>query len=266
MLRLLVLALILLNAGYYAWSQGHLRPWSGPMQQTEPQRLAQQLRPEGVRVLSNDELRRIDQAAAAAAAVKPAECLQAGLFDAAQTTALRAALGRVLPAPGAWQFDDAVEPARWIVYMGRYPNDDTLAKKRAELVNLNLKYEVLSNPALQPGLSLGAFTTQADANAELARLGKRGVHTAKVVQEHAEVRGSQLKLPVVDDALRAKLDEIKAQLAGKPLRACAKPAAGPAGAASAPASAVSAASAPRGASAPTASNAPQASAPPKSAR
>jgi hypothetical protein len=219
MLRLFVLALILLNAGYYAWTQGVFRPYSGPVQQSEPQRLAQQIRPEAVRLLTPDEVRRLDQAAAVAPP-KPAECLQAGLFDAAQTTALRKALGEALPAAGAWQLQDSVEPARWIVYMGKYTGEDALAKKRAELANLNLKYEVLGNPALQPGLSLGAFVNQADANVELARLSKRGVHTAKVVLERPEVRGSVLKLPAVDEAMRAKLDELKAPLAGKPLRAC----------------------------------------------
>jgi hypothetical protein len=224
MLRLLVLLLILANGAYYAWSQGYLRPYTGPAQQTEPQRIAQQLRPEAVKLLAADELKRIELAAAAPP--PKAECLQAGLYDGNQAKALRTALEAALPGSGSWQLEDSVEPARWIVYMGKYPNEDALAKKKAELATLNLKYEVLSNPAMQPGLSLGAFSSQAEANAELARLTKRGVHTAKVVQERAEARGTLLRLPAVDEALRAKLDELKTPLAGKPLRACVKPANG----------------------------------------
>ena len=38
--------------------------------------------------------------------------------------------------------------------------------------------------------------------------------------ERPEVRGQQLKFPSVDDALRARLDDLKTVLATKPLRAC----------------------------------------------
>ncbi|KAI9872383.1 MAG: hypothetical protein M1823_008188, partial [Watsoniomyces obsoletus] len=49
--------------------------------------------------------------------------------------ALRSALETALP-PGSWQLESSVEPARWIVYMGKYSNDEALAKKRAELRQL----------------------------------------------------------------------------------------------------------------------------------
>ena len=41
MLRWAVILLVLANAGYFAWSQGHLRAlgW-GPVEQREPERLA----------------------------------------------------------------------------------------------------------------------------------------------------------------------------------------------------------------------------------
>lgn len=218
MLRLLVLLLVLLNATYFAWSHGLLRAYGfAPVQQSEPQRLAQQIRPEAMRVLTPEEARRTETPAQTT--VRPTECLQAGLFDDAQGLALRRALETSLP-PGSWQLDAVVEPARWIVYMGRYPSVDALSRKRAELASLNLRFEPLSNPELEPGLSLGGFTSQAAANEELAALGRGGVRTARVVQERAEVRGSLLKMAAVDEALRARLEELKPALAGKPLRPC----------------------------------------------
>lgn len=218
MLRLIVLLLVLLNGLYFAWSQGLLRAYGfAPQTQSEPQRLAQQIRPEAMRILTLEEARRAE--AALQTPVKPAECLQAGLFDEGQMVALRRSL-EVTLAPGTWSMDTVVEPARWIVYMGRYPNADALAKKRAELANLHLRYEPLTNPELEPGLSLGGFDTQAAANDELASLGRRGVRTARVVQERPEVRGSWLKIPAADDALRTKLEELKPVLAGKSWRSC----------------------------------------------
>lgn len=217
-MRLLVLALVLLNGLYYAWSHDLLRDYGfAPARQSEPQRLAQQIRPEAIRILSLDEVRQAEPVASVA--TKAPECLQAGLFDEAQVPTLRKALEDALPA-GSWLLDAAIEPARWIVYMGRYPNAEILARKRAELASLNLRFEPLINPELEPGLSLGGFTTQDAANEALAALSRRGVRTARVVQERAEVRGSLLKIPAADEALRARLDEVKPVLAGKPLRSC----------------------------------------------
>lgn len=218
MLRLIVLALLLLNGVYFAWSQGLLHAYGfAPAQQTEPQRLAQQIRPEALRLLTPDEARRAESVTQLP--LKPPECLQAGLFDDQQSAFLRRTLEPVLPA-GSWLMDTAAEPARWIVYMGKYPNAEALVKKRSELASLNLRFEPLTNPALEPGLSLGGFDTQGAAHAELASLNRRGVRTARVVQERPEVRGSRLKIPAADETLRARLDEFKTALAGKPLRPC----------------------------------------------
>lgn len=218
MLRLLVLLLVLLNAGYYAWSHGMLRAYGwAPVEQSEPQRLTQQIRPEAIRILPADEGRRAEQVALTPP--KPPECLQAGLFDEVQTEAVRKALEATLPA-GAWSLEFMVEPARWIVYMGKFPNAAAQDKKRVELEKMKLKLQSLDNPELQLGLSLGRFETRAQAQAELAALQKRGVRTARVVQERLEIRQSQLRIPAADEALRPKLEEIKPALGDKTLRSC----------------------------------------------
>jgi hypothetical protein len=213
MLRLCVLLLLLANAGYYAWSQGLLAAWGvAPAQQSEPQRLEQQVNPAAVRLLAADEVSQLQ------ATPRTAECLQAGPFDEAETPALRQALG-TLPA-GSWSLEPTVEPARWIVYMGKYPDPETAARKRAELRRLAVSFDPVANPALEPGLSLGGFPTQAAAAQQLEALAQKGVQTAKVVQERAELRGQLLKLAAVDDALRPRVEDIKPALNGKALRPC----------------------------------------------
>ena len=226
MLRLLVLLLLLGNAAYFAWSHGALAAYGfAPAVQSEPQRMAQQLRPEAVRILTLPEagnLKTLPEATAPASATQPAavtQCLQAGLFNDEQTAALRTRLQNALPA-GAWTFESSVEPARWMVYMGKYPSADALAKKKGELRQRNISFEPLNNPALEPGLSLGNFSAQLDADAELARIAKRGVKTARVIQVQAELRGQRLKLAAVTPALRAQLETVKPQLAGKTLQTC----------------------------------------------
>ena len=215
MLRLIVLLLLLGNGAFYAWSQGLLAAWGiAPAQQSEPQRLAQQVRPEALRFLTSEEARRVDVTAVA----RPAECLQAGPLDEAQVVALRAGL-QAWPA-ATWAIEPTVEAARCIVYMGKYPSAEAVAKKKGELRQLGVSFQSLVNPALEPGLSLGGFQTEGEADQHLSTLAERGVRTARVIVERPEVRGQALKLASVDEGLRPRLDELRPLLGGMPLRAC----------------------------------------------
>lgn len=216
MLRLLVLLLLLANAAFFAWSQGLLASVGfAPAQQSEPQRMAQQIKPEAVRVLPGDEAKRIE---VAAATPKPAECLQAGLFTDAEASSLKQSLDSW--PTGSWTMEPATEPARWIVYMGKYTDAAAFEKKKSELRGLNVSYEPPGSPSLEPGLSLGGYPTEAAAKQQMQALAQKGVHTAKVIQEKAETKGELLKLPAVDDALRARLDDLKSALNGKALKPC----------------------------------------------
>ena len=216
MLRLIVLLLLLANGAFYAWSGGLLAAWGvAPVTQSEPQRLTQQIRPEALRLLSVEEAK---PAEASATVAKAAECLQAGPFEDAQVAPLRASLGG-WPA-GSWMLEPTVEPARWIVYMGKYPSTEAVIKKKGELRQIGVSFQAVVNPALEPGLSLGSFRTEEQANGHLNTLADRGVRTARVVVERPELRGQLLKLPAVDDTLRPRVDELKVVLAGKALRAC----------------------------------------------
>jgi hypothetical protein len=217
MLRLIVLLLLLANGGFYAWSQGLLLPWGvGPTQQSEPQRVQQQVQPETVRVLSTQDLRQLE--AQVAQAPRPPECLQTGTLDPAQVAPLNSALAS-WPA-GSWKLDPVSDPARWIVYMGKYPDAEQVARKRAELRQLGISFEALTNPSLEPGLSLGGYPTEVAALEQMEALANKGVRTARVLQERPEQRGQRLTLPAVDDTLRPRLGELTNLLTTNPLRPC----------------------------------------------
>lgn len=244
MLRLTVIVLLLANAGYYAWSQGHLAEWGlAPAPQGEPQRLQQQIRPEAVRLAGEPVTPPVRPAPAAvpapehsaaqasaeapaasvpAAATEPArpagECLQAGVFDEEQANALRRVAG-ALPQ-GSWSLQRTTIPGRWMVYMGKFADADALAKKRAELRELGISFDRPSTASLEPGLSLGRFSTEEAAQRGLGNLVAKGVRTAKVVQERPDTPGYQLRLPSVDDALRPQLDVLRPAMAGKTLKPC----------------------------------------------
>ncbi len=221
MLRFFVLLLLLANGLYFAWTQGWLRELGvGPAVQTEPLRLGQQINPEALRILSPEEVRRVD-ALATAPKASPPECLEAGLFDNKQSVALRQTLETHLPV-GSWTLQPGVQAPRWIVYMGKFANADAASKKKLELKGRSVAFESLRNPTLEPGIALGGYETQAAANQALKDLTQKGVRTAKVVQEKPELRGDTLRLPGVDEKLRPMLEGINEALGGKALKSCGK--------------------------------------------
>ncbi|MCU0813094.1 MAG: hypothetical protein MUC32_01780 [Burkholderiaceae bacterium] len=110
-MRLLVLALVVLNLLLFAWSRGWLpAPGAGGAASArEPQRLERQVRPDAVRlVVDPTPAPPTAGADAAASAVEPggaAVCLEAGPFDVAEAERTERALA-LLPA-GSWRRVDA---------------------------------------------------------------------------------------------------------------------------------------------------------------
>ncbi|KQO16822.1 SPOR domain-containing protein [Acidovorax sp. Leaf78] len=250
MLRLAVIVLLLANAGYYAWSQGLLKSWGlAPEEQAEPQRMDQQIRPETLQILrvnpgktspssssgtspsssaapatpgSSSGTATASSDAASSSSPPPtptesAECLQAGVFDERQVEALRTAAAN-LPQ-GSWVIDPTPVPGRWMVYMGRFEDQETLDRKRAELRARKVEHD-RAGGTLELGLSLGRFASKDAAERELANLATKGVRTARVIQERPDTAGFTLRLPAVTDALRPQLEVLRTAMAGKTLRNC----------------------------------------------
>jgi hypothetical protein len=217
-MRLIVLVLLLANGVYFAWSQGLMRAYGfAPVQQSEPQRLDNQLNASALRLLSEPEAQALD--AQLQAAKLPKTCLQAGPFDVAQAATLRTALEANFPA-GSWQLETQTSPERWIIYMGKFPTLEALAKKKQELFSIRLTAQPLQNPNLELGLSLGHFDAEASANAALLEFNKRGLRTGRVLLERPASQSHQLKFGGFSDTLKPKLADIKVALAGKPLLPC----------------------------------------------
>ncbi len=235
MLRLLVAALLVANLAFWAWHQPAVADWLGlPAAQDgrEPQRLQHQIHPEAIRLLG-----RGTPASAALAATAPSEvaasspntaasstataaapganaplCLEVGpLGDAAAATATRELAQAGVPA-GAWVDARRELPGRWVVYMGRYGDRESLQRKVDELKRLDLAPVELKSPAdLAPGLALGEFGAAGDAQARLDKLQARGVRTARVVQLPSPGAEHRLRIDRVEPAAAEKL----AALGGK---------------------------------------------------
>jgi hypothetical protein len=250
MLRFIVLLLLAANGFFYAWSNGYLSQWGwATKSQRETFRLNEQIEPDRIVVRQNDKLTQTKPdflstaAQTLASATTPATgnapaplvstitaaaatstiCLTAGAFNDRQSSAIKQALDSKLPNV-RWRFETVNLPARWIVYMGKYPNNNAREQKKFQLDQIKVPYELLTESKLEPGLSLGSHATQAIANQALQKLVKQGVRTARVLQELPEQKGQTLVVPSLDEANRAKLNTVYAnlssQLAGKPLQPC----------------------------------------------
>lgn len=200
MLRALVLALLLANAGFWAWRQGWLEPLHGvigarPEGEREPERLARQDHPERVRLLSAPAASAPARAASAAAPTAPAEaasqaasapvvpayaCLEAGPYDAAALAAAQTVLQVLLPADAASV--RRVATGTWWVAMGPYAEVGPLRQKRDELRRLDFAPETARlAPDGAPYLVLERHDNREAAEAALKALAERGVRSGRIV-------------------------------------------------------------------------------------
>jgi len=227
MLRLVAIALLLANAVYFAWTQGFLAGLGlAPIQQSEPERLNAQIEPGTLRLLNGPraEAEELAQATEAAPSGSPevapaTSCWQAGGFTAPQADALRAALGSTGLNDALWQFSEAKSSGRWIVYMGRY-NDEQMEKKKGELRELKIEFREVNLPTTGPGLALGTFSSEESVQQALKDVARKGVRTARAALERPESVSWTLRLPAITDEQRTSIESLGEPLAGKKLQPC----------------------------------------------
>lgn len=245
MLRFALLVLLIANAGYLAWSQGWMATlgWT-PLEQSEPHRLQQQVRPDVLRVVPVQEASPppslpapapnpvepaplaapaqnapITPESVAQAVTETTACLQSEALNEAQAQRLRAALQRSELPPGSWDMQANSVTGRWMVYLGKFANEMALEKRRAELRTRKIAYD-RAGGQLEPGLSLGRFSTEESATRELSTLLNQGVRGARVVQERATQTLYTLRLPQATPAQQQMVQTLAPSVEGLRLRAC----------------------------------------------
>jgi hypothetical protein len=228
-MRTTLLALVLANAGYFAWSQGHLMglgetaSWADPQPKRAPQRMEEQRQPERLTLLPAIPTARTSESPPPGTESETI-CMQASGLSDAQASALRDGLSTALPER-SWEMETSVQPARWVVYLGKFPNLEALRARKTELRAAKVEHRDVSNPALQPGLALGTFSTEAAAAQAQRDLVRGGIKNTKVVTERPETRQHALLLPQATTAfqntVRNLIAERGSDLAGLELQRCA---------------------------------------------
>jgi len=241
MLRGLVLALLVLNAALFFWLRSD-PAWT--QADRDPLRIDQQVAPQSVAWQPDTARARAAAASAAASAPSSPDASSAAAsaapgasaaasaasIAAATTPSAKAAAAAAnacvesipLPGPEAAALQRALDgygfpaatvtlrsdpqSARWMVYMGRFADAAQAQNKAEELHKLNLDYAPVSRPAgLAPGLSLGVFASQPNAEARLAELSRHGVHTARIVPVEADPGAKRVQVRLADASWRSRL-------------------------------------------------------------
>jgi hypothetical protein len=215
MLRAFVVALLLANLAFFAWSQGWLDNVFGVRGRGdhEPERLASQVRPESIVILP--------PAAVSAARRAPAlSCFEAGPFTPTTVAAAEAALQNVLP-PGSWNSVRNEKPGTWLVYMGSFPDQAAMQRKVDEISRRRIEIEPIAVPGEGDfGLSLGRFDDRAGAERALGTLVQRGIRTARVVQLTPPTVSFMLRVEGADPIAAAQLAAARSEVLGSGFVAC----------------------------------------------
>jgi len=228
MLRAIVLLLIAANLLFFGWTQGWLDNLTGlrPHPEREPERLSRQVHPERITLLppgAASAAAAASPSASAASAPQRGACLEAGPFATGASVSAIAALQSLQPPlpAGSWADVKIDRPGSWMLYMGRFPNREVLAKKEDEIKRTRVPYEEVTTPTeYTMGFSLGRFEDRASAERGLEQIGLRGVRSARIVELAAPATLHVLRVDNADAALAAQLTALRLQALGRGFVPC----------------------------------------------
>jgi hypothetical protein len=257
-MRTLLLALLLVNLVFFAWSQGWMAGAGlGPVTQREPQRLALQIHPEQVQITplasasaapassppqpapsAPASLPSAPIDASAAASAEPVNtvntdntvCRQIGPYGALETEALTQAQSALAQAGLKPKVLSTPVTEQWMVLLGPYPSQTAMRTALDEITQqgkVKVFAPVTDRPRYEPGISLGVFANEASAQEQLQIVRKQGVRGAKVVQRNAGLSRTVLRLPALTPEQLRALAKVSGQLGGQIVKTCATEAPAP---------------------------------------
>jgi hypothetical protein len=226
-MRLAFFLLLLVNAVLFAWQYGVFGalPESG----REPERVARQIAPERVRVLTTEDVQKLREKVKDVPAPLASQdlaggrgCVEFGDFPPEMA-------GRVLPRLAALNLGErlstrTVDVPGW--YMVYIPPAKTRAEvdRRAEDLKTRGVKEMLviaDNSPMRFGISLGSFRDPELARRHRADLERRGIKDARVADTPSIEPATRVSIKGVDAALAEQLGALQKEFPAARLAACA---------------------------------------------
>lgn len=213
-MRALFFLLVLANLLFYAWHAGYVGP--GPDATGEPARLTQEIAPEKIRIVSADQAR-----ALTGKTPKAPACLEWGAFPAQDFERAQVLLAAMNPSP-RFTARKSDETAGWWVFLPPQPSKPAADKKGAELKQLGISDFFLINEdgPNKLAISLGVFKTEEAARNYLETLARRGVKNGRATERESRGAKTIVQFREVDDALRAKLTDLRKEFSGQDIKDC----------------------------------------------
>ena len=232
-MKLVFLLLLLLNVALFAWQQGAFGHFAEGGR--EPERIARQLQPDRIRVLTEkdvQELReRASQARVASAAAPPPTpatpdlslpqaCVEFGDFLSTEVARVEAALLQL--GLGSRQTARPVEVPGWyMVYLPPFKTRPEAERAAADLSKRGVKeLLVLGEGPLKLGISLGSFRDPELARAHAATVEKLGVQNVRVSDKPSPVTATRYQLRELDAAAAQRLASIRKEFPAQSVRPC----------------------------------------------
>jgi hypothetical protein len=221
-MKLAFLLFILINLLLYAWQQGVFGRYveSG----REPERVARQVEPERIRVLTEREVQKLRERAtqtSSAIDLNVAQaCVEFGDFAPADASRAEKALAAIATAR---QSPRTVETAGWYqVLLPPHKTRGEADRQADELRKSGVKdVQVLADSgANRVGLAVGAFRDVDAARAHLAALEKLGVKGARVADKPTSLSAVRYQLRDLDASSARQLATLRSEFPAQSVRAC----------------------------------------------
>jgi len=222
-MKLAFLTLLLANLALYAWQHGVF----GPVFERgrEPQRIAYQIAPEKIRVLTPDQLAALRSASRPAAGNASAKraCLEFGDFDDASLARAQARLA-ALALGERLRVRQVQGPGWFIVYLPPLPSRAEADRVAQELRARGIRDLAVmgETSAIRNAVALGSFRDQELAQRRAEELQQRGVSGVRVSERASTTEATRFEIRDVDAALAQQLAEIQKEFPLSQLGTCEK--------------------------------------------
>lgn len=214
-MKLLLLLLLLANLALFAWQQGVFG--SLPDGGREPARIARQISPERIRVLTEEEVKRLRQEGSQlrkgtepqSSLGDTTACLEFGDFGSADSSRVLARLDKL--ALGDRLSSRPVDTPGWfMVYIPPFKTRAEVERRAEELRQAGVRdlLVVADNSPMRFGIALGSFRDQELARAHADDLTKRGIRGVRVTDKPSSASAVRFRVRDVDPPLAQQLNAL----------------------------------------------------------
>lgn len=229
MLKYFVFILLVLNIILFGWVKGFFGS-EADRQALFDKRMSYQLHPEAIRVVPEQTAQiiaaRVQTASQTQQTPTPTYpspsatlCLESGPLNPSQLAQLQRIVGNMLP-PNTWETDTSKDVISWAVYIPA-PSNEYANSRKIELNRMQIDADIIrGKPEYEPGLTLGLFNNQANAQSLLQSIQNKGVTDAHIQPWTYLPSGQLLRINQTTQAYKDLLDELIAQTDIPPLKPC----------------------------------------------